>query len=435
MSKKEIRYYDIIKKVINKELNGSEAASFLKLSIRHVRRLKSKVNKDGAKGLVHGSRGKRGNRRLPDEEREQIIRLLWEKYSDFGPTFAAEKLKEKYQIDHHPSTIRQIMINEKLWTPRDKKGKRKKEHREWRQRKASYGEMLQYDGSYERWFEDRGERCCLIAAIDDATGKVPQAKFATDEGVEPTFGFWRGYIIKHGKPYSIYVDKFSTYSMNHPLAQENEEMLTEFKRAMERDLGIEVLTAHSPQAKGRVERLFGTLQDRLVKELRLNSISTIATANKFLEEKFLPEFNARFAVEPRSTANLHKMLTFKEQEKLDSIFSKQEERTVRNDFTVSYKKCWYQLLESQPATICKKDIVIIEERMDKSIHLRLRGKYLNFKLLPERPKKVEHKIPWVIPAGKTTAHTPAPDHPWRKIFNAEVMGVKANSRTFLNHAN
>lgn len=435
MSQKEIKRYSIIKKLLNREFNGTEAANILELSVRHVRRLKNKVLKNGAKGLTNCSRGKVSNRKILDQTKNKIIKLLSEKYYDFGPSFATEKLAKNHGINYDPKTIRQIMINEGLWKPRSKK--QTSIHRAWRERRACYGEMIQYDGSYEHWFEDRegsGE-ICLLAGIDDAQGTVSKAKFALHEGVEPTFDFWKEYIIKNGKPHSIYVDKFSTYSINHKIAKENEDTLTQFKRAMEKDLNIQVITANSPQAKGRIERLFKTLQDRLIKELRLNNISTVENANEFLEKIFLPEFNARFAVEPRVKADLHKKLIVKELNKLDSIFSRQEERTVRNDFTISYKKNWYQLTKEQPVTICKKDIITIEERLDKTIHIRLREKYLNYYILPERAKKqiVPRKMSWIIAASK--AHTPPINHPWRQMFNASVIRqLNKQKRTFLNPA-
>lgn len=416
MSQKEVKKYDIIKKLINKEFNGSEAANLLNLTVRHIRRLKKKVNQNGIKGLIHGNRGRIGNRQIPNKERRKIINLLHEHYHDFGPTLAAEKLDERHGIKRDKGTIRSIMLNENLWQPRRKK---KEVHREWRQRKASEGEMIQYDGSYEHWFEDRGEEICLLASIDDANSRV-WAKFDNHEGVEPTFKFWREYVERFGKPYSIYVDKFSTYSMNHKLAKENPDTLTQFERAMEKGLGIEIIHAHSSQAKGRVEKLFKTLQDRLIKELRLNNISTIDAANRFLEEEFLPKLNARFMVEPRTKADLHKELAEKEKSKLDSIFSRQYERVVKNDFTISHKKNCYQLDNIQPATICKRDTVTVEERMDQTIHFRLRDKYLNCKLLPEKPKKISvTKTQWVIAAS--SSYKPPADHPWRQIARAEYL--------------
>jgi len=414
MSQKEVKKYDIIKKVINKELNGPASAKLLNLTSRHIRRLKKRVKEKGIKGLIHGNRGKPGNRAIPDEEKQKIIDLLRKHYHDFGPSSAAEKLNERHKIKRDKGTVRSIMINKGLWKPKQKK---KEKHREWRQRKASYGEMIQYDGSYEYWFEDRADKCCLLAGIDDASGRV-WTKFDDHEGVQPTFNFWRDYIGRFGKPYSIYVDKFSTYSMNHKLAKENPDTLTQFERAMA-ELGIEVIHAHSPEAKGRVEKLFHTLQDRLIKELRLNGISTIKEANKFLEEEFLPKFNAQFAVEPRTKANLHKQLTKREKNGLDSVLSRQYERVVRNDFTVSHQKKYYQLLKEQSVTICKKDKITVEERLDGTTHFRLRGKYLNYRLLPEKPKKANKNQLWIIP--KTANYRPPANHPWRQTARLEYL--------------
>ena len=209
--------------------------------------------------------------------------------------------------------------------------------------------------------------------------------------------------------------------MNHKLAKENPDTLTQFERAM-KELNVDIIHAHSPQAKGRVEKLFKTLQDRLIKELRLHNISTIKEANEFLEKKFLPKFNAKFMVEARSKTNLHKKLNEQEKKKLDSIFSRQDEKVVMNDFTISYKKNYYQLGKDQPVTICKRDIITVEERMDQSIHLRLRGKYLNYQPLPERPKKMnsgKNNLRWVIP--KTTAYIPPANHPWRQAAQMEYL--------------
>lgn len=424
MSQKEIKKYDIIKKLINKELKELETAKLLNLTTRHIRRLKKLVKEKGAKGLVHGNRGKKSNREIPEKEKSEIIDLLHKHYYDFGPLLASEKLEELHGIKRDKSTIRSIMINENLWKPKNKK---KEKHREWRQRKSNFGEMIQYDGSYEYWFKDRNEKICLLASIDDANSMV-FAKFDEHEGVEPTFNFWIDYLKRFGKPYSVYVDRFSTYSMNHKLAKENPDTLTQFQRAMEKELNVEIIHAKSPEAKGRVERLFRTLQDRLIKELRLNNISTIDEANKFLEKDFLPRFNAKFMVEARTKANLHKQLTKQEKNKLDSVFSRQYERTIRNDFTIIHNKNWYQLTSDQPATICKQDKVMAEDRMDKTTHFRFRGKYLNYKLLPERPKKInsnKNNFQWVIPKSKV--HTPSVNHPWRKTAQLEYLKKLTNA--------
>ncbi len=417
MSPKEIKSYDIIKEALLGKLSSKEAGKLLHLSDRHIRRLKNKIKRQGIKGLVHSQRGKPSNRKLPDKEEKAIIELLHKHYPDFGPTLASEKLNEIHEIRRDPKTIRAIMINEGLWKPKLKK---KQKHRSWRQRRASYGELIQYDGSYEHWFENRGEKCCLLACIDDATSRV-WMKFDKHEGVKPTFKFWREYIERFGKPYSIYVDKFSTYSMNHKLAKENSDTLTQFQRAMETDLNIEVIHAHSPEAKGRVENIFKTLQDRLIKELRLKNISSIKEANRFLEDEYIEVFNAKFMVEPRLSANLHKKLNKQETNRLDSIFSRQYERTVRNDFTIHHNKNCYQLIKNQPVTICKQDKVITEEGVENTTQFRLRGKYLNYELLPEKPKKInqsQDNKTWVI--AKSKAHKPAPNHPWRQYQNQNI---------------
>lgn len=408
MSHKEAGRYDIIQKAIKKEIKGSQAAQILNLTTRHIRRLKQKVKDKGLEGLIHASRGKSSKKKLPEDEKEKIIKLLHKHYHDFGPTFATEKLDEDHKITRDPKTIRAIMIDEDLWKPKKKK---KQEYHAWRQRRQSFGEMQQYDGSYEYWFEDRGKKCCLLASIDDATGKITQAKFDEHEGVEPTFNFWQTYIEKHGKPRSIYVDRFSTYSMNHKLAKENPDTLTQFQRAM-RQLNIEVIRANSSQAKGRVERLFKTLQDRLIKELRLNHISTVKDANAFLEKTFIPKFDARFGVVPRSNENLHTKVIKKEQNSFPSIFSKHYERIIRNDYTLSYKNIWYQLEETQSVALFKKDTVQVEERFDGTIVFKVRGRHLNYTQLPVRPEKITpKKIPWTL--AQRVSVKPAVDHPWR----------------------
>lgn len=425
MSAKELDRFQIIKKLIARNLNGTEAAKLLRLSVRQVKRLKAKVIHFGVQGLIHGNRGQASHNQINDKEKKKIIALLRQHYPDFKPTFAREKLWENHRIDHDAKTIRRIMINEGLWKSRPQK--RAVVYRAWRERRSCYGEMLQFDGSYEHWFEDRqntGE-VCLLAAIDDATGKIVQAKFAPHEGVFPVFGFWQEYLLTNGKPRSIYLDKFSTYNLNHRLAKENSDTLTQFERATQ-ELQIELIKANSPQAKGRVERLFGTLQDRLIKELRLANISTFEEANIFLEKTFIPKFNARFSVEPRNKTNLHQKLNQKENKQLPGIFSKQTRRTILNDFTFSFQNQWRQLIKEQPVTVCKKDVVIVEERLDKKIHIRLRGKYLNYKLLPKRPERQNAlvKIPWVLPVSK--AHTPPPNHPWRLAFKASILAKQNN---------
>lgn len=388
-----VRRYDIINQLLRGAINGTQASELLGLTVRQVRRLKGNVKQYGISTLLHGNRGRTSNRRLPKKERQNIIRIIRQHYPDFGPTFACEKLRERHGIDHHPTTIRQLMIDEGLWRLRSKK---REDHREWRQRRSHVGALVQFDGSYEYWFEDRAGKSCLLSAVDDATGAFSQLRFADHEGVFPVFEFWQGYVEKYGKPVSIYLDKFSTYKMTQQVAIDNHDLKTQFQRAMT-ELGIDVIFAHSPQAKGRVENRFKTLQDRLIKELRLAHISNREAANTFLESTFVPDFNQRFSHAPRSAENLHRPLTDKERSALPRIFSRQTERTVQSDWTISFNNQWYQLTKQQPVTVRKHDIIIVEEHPNGTIKLRLRGKYLNAIPVPKRPTNRE-KLPWVLAA-------------------------------------
>ena len=410
MSKRELSQYEVIKRLLRQEINGSKAAELLHLTSRHIRRLKSKVRKSGATALIHGNRGKTSNHKIPKNEQHRIVKLLHSRYSDFGPTLAAEKLAEQHGINRDRKTIGSMMAEEGLWHPKIRK---RILHRAWRQRRDCYGELEQFDGSYEYWFEERAGKSCLLAAIDDATGQITRLEFAAHEGVVPVFTFWQGYLLKNGKPRAIYLDQFSTYKMNPGVAQDNHDLKTQFQRAMQ-ELNIEPITAYSPEAKGRVERLFGTLQDRLIKELRLRNISTTVEANHYLDTEFIPRFNQRFAVEPQSPVNLHRELTSAEHTQLPAILSRQEQRTVNNDFTLSFQSQWYQLLADQPVLVRPRDKVLIEHRLDSSIHIRLRGKYLSYKVLPARPKWTAPK-PWALSSSRPKRiYKPAVDHPWNK---------------------
>ena len=412
MTLKELTRYEIIQRLIRKEINGTEASKQMGLTIRQVKNIKAKVKKYGHQGVIHGNRGKSSNRKISDEKIDKIEKIIRKKYYDFGPLFASEKLEKNHQIKVSKETLRQLMIGWKLWKPKPRK--KNKEYRSWRPRKEQYGEMEQFDGSYHKWFEDRGSECCLLASIDDATGRLTGLKFVKDEGVKPVFAFWKEYLQKHGKPLKIYVDRYSTYKQNQKSVLDNPQSLTQFQRAMARDLEIEIIYAHSPQAKGRIERLFKTLQDRLIKELRLAGISTIEAANKFIEEVFIPQFIEKFAVVPQKRGNLHRKLNEREVKNLDRIFSIHKTRVVNNDFTVMFNKKWFQLAELQPTLVLRKDKVQVEERIDGKIFISLRNKNLDYIELPARPPKIKMKVTALT--RKKSAWKPPANHPWRKPF-------------------
>lgn len=425
MTQKELSRYEIIKRLIRKEINGTEAAKQLGLTIRQVKNIKARVIKEGERGVIHKSRGRIGNRRIAPEIIEKAKYWLKNRYFDFQPKFASEKLAEEQKILLSKEKVRQLMTEMGLWKPRSRK--KNKEYRSWRQRKDYYGEMEQFDGCYYDWFET-GKLCCLLASRDDATNRITGLKFVSNEGLKPVSGFWKEYLLTHGKPLKIYLDRFSTYKNTHKSVMDNPQVLTQFQRMM-RQLDIETIPAYSPQAKGRIENLFPTLQHRLVREMRLAGIKTPEQGNRFVKEVFIPKFNAQFSVMPAKRGNVHRKLTKIEKEKLDQIFSRQEVRYVNNDFTVRYKGKWFQLLEKQPVLVRKKEKILVEERISGEIFFSLREKYLNYVLLPERPKKiVEAKIPAL--ATKSSWKPPV-NHPWRR-FNfgspkTEISPRKANA--------
>lgn len=411
MTAKELSRHEVVTKLIAGHINGSQAAKQLNLSVRQVKRLKAKVKKFGLKGLIHANRGNPSNRRIDPQIIQEAKKYIKQQYSDFKPTFAAEKLEENHAISLSPEKVRQLMVEENLWQVRSRK--KNKEYRSWRPRKEYFGQMIQFDGSYHMWFEDRADESCLLATIDDATGKIIQAEFTEHEGVIAAFSFWKRYVQSYGKPMSIYLDRNSTYKINAKSLFDNPKALTQFERAM-KDLDIEVIHAYSAPAKGRIERLFGTLQDRLIKELRLAQIDSKTEANRFLDEVFIQKFNDKFGVLAQKDGDLHRNLTQIETEKLEQIFSIQNKRKVNNDFTIRYKGKWYQLSEVQPTMVYRKDTVLIEERIDRdrTMLISLRDKYLNYEELPERPKRVKMRVT-ALSKEKQTWKPPA-DHPWRK---------------------
>jgi transposase len=407
----------VIIDTLSGKITRAQAAAMLDISPRQVKRLKNKVREQGYLAVIHKLKGRQSNHHIEESVKEQALTVIKEQYSDFKPTFATEKLEENHDIYISRETTRRWMTKEGLWKPRKQK---QSSYRSWRPRKDYYGELQQFDGSYHHWFEKRycdinGDpiEVCLLASIDDASGKITKAVFAANEGVEAVFTFWKEYIESMGKPLAIYLDRFSTYKINHKAAVDNKELMTQFQRAMQ-VLGIQLITAHSPEAKGRVERLFGTLQDRLVKEMRLAQINTPKQGNSFLKEVFMPQFNNRFAVSPQKEGDVHKSLSKIDKKNINRIFSIQAKRRVNNDFTIQFKNKWYQLTELQPVTIRARDKIIVEEWLDGAIHFFLKEKYLSFVTLEERPKKVKSN-PTILTSHRLNWKPPA-NHPWKRAF-------------------
>jgi len=402
--------FDIIRSCVDGDITNKEASDRLGLKIRQIQRLKNAYKEDGEKGIIHGLKGRPAHNSTSEEKLKEVkIFFKNNKHKDFGPTFAQEKL-EKIGVNLNKETLRTIMTDSKLWKPKKRRGPQI--HREWRERMSTRGELVQFDGCYHDWFEN-GEEHCLLAAIDDATSDIAKAVFDDNEGVCAVFRFWWSYIITYGRPVAIYLDKFSTYKINHKNAVDNPEFITQFQRAM-KELDVRVICANSPEAKGRIERLFNTLQDRMVKEMRLVDIKTRDTANQFICEKYIPDHNQRFSVVARNESDAHRPLTDELRNTLDSIFSIQSKRKIRNDYTIQFKNEWFQLEQVQDTTVYKRDEVTIEERLDGTIKVRMKDVYLKYKKLPERPKKVS--VPVVAITSKAPTWRPPANHPWKKSF-------------------
>jgi hypothetical protein len=404
MTKKEVRRLGTINDLIENKINGTVASSYLNLSTRQVRRMKSMVLLLGPKGIVHKSRGRPSNRKMGREKENTIKHLIHNQYRHFGPTLASEYLLEYNKVVVNKETLRLMMIKEGIWASKKRK---QEKHHEWRERKDNYGEMQQFDGSYHKWFGE--EESCLLLSIDDATGKISHGVFDKNEGVIAVFKFWIKYIEKNGIPRSIYLDKFSTYKINHKSAEDNKDLITQFQRA-NKEVGINMIMANSPEAKGRIERANKTLQDRLVKALKFHKITTRAEANKYLEEKFIPEFNKRFAVVPKNKENRHSLLNSNTD--LRDIFSIRKQRVVCNDYTIRFENKYFQLEQIQPTTVFKRDKVIVQTNVDGKIVIKKKEHLLNSYLLPTRPQK-EIDVKLIAITRKKSNWKPPANHPWK----------------------
>jgi transposase len=406
MSAKELTRLEVMQRLKEKRLVQKEAATLLGLSVRQVKRLWRKYRKQAAKGLVSAKRGQASNHRLDAGVVQQALDLVKQKYSDFGPTLAHEKLVEADQIRISRESVRKIMIEEGLWTPRRKK---KEQVHQMRERRACFGELIQIDGSDHAWFEARGERCTLLVFIDDATGKLVELRFVEAETFFAYCAAARHYFEREGKPVAFYSDKHGVFRVNTAQPLGTTSGLTQFGRAMQ-ELGIQIICANSPQAKGRVERANQTLQDRLVKELRLRNLSTIETANAYLEE-FRADFNRRFAVPARSTQDAHRPLL--PTENLDWILTHQRSTTLSKNLTLQYNKIIYQIQTERPTYALHKAQVKICENAKGEVTILYKNKpltYTTYKKLALQSQVVDTKqLNRAVPLPKP----PAANHPWR----------------------
>lgn len=406
MSRRETKRLHIIHQALDKRITQEKAAELVNLSSRQLRRMLKRVREEGDDGISHRSRGKASNRRVPKKVKDKALKLYREEYSDFGPTFASEKLLDVHEIQLSDETLRLWLNQENI--PYEKRKGRK--HRQWRERKHHCGEMIQMDGSHHDWFEGRGPKCVLMGYIDDATGTV-YGRFYDYEGTMPAMDSFKRYIKRYGIPQNVYLDKHSTYKSTAKQSIEDEledkKPMSQFERSLA-ELGVTIIHANSPQAKGRIERSFRTLQDRLVKEMRLAGVNSVEQANEFLI-KYHPIYNAKFKVKPVSEVDLHQpALSMRE---LDKILCIRYERTVRNDCTISYNGKLYQIKDA-----VKSQKVAVEERIDGSLHITKKGLDLRYSEITTRPAKENLKPTLFIQEKK--GRTQPPDHPWKKYFKA-----------------
>lgn len=425
MSQRELSRLEVIQLVKRKTLRQRQAAELLSLSVRQVKRLSKAYQAGGAPALICKQRGRPSNNRLPEKTTKQARQLLRTLYHDFGPTLAHEKLTLK-GVRLSVEAVRQLMIAEGLGQPR--RARRPVIH-QLRERRARVGELIQIDGSPHNWFEGRAPKCTLLVFVDDATSRLMHLQLVEAETTFNYFAAVRCYIMTFGKPLALYSDKFSVFRVNIPNALSGTG-LTQFSRGM-KELDIELICAHSPQAKGRVERANQTLQDRLTKELRLRGLSSMAAANAYLPE-FIQEYNARFAVAPRCAESAHRPL--QKGEHLDRVLALCERRTLSKNLTLSYHKVIYQIQTKRAAYTMRHAQVQVRETSAGEVTIEYKGRPLAHTVYREQEQRQARVVPSKLlqPAAPRGAarlqpkRGPVPmSHPWRSFdFTENSMLAK-----------
>lgn len=383
------------------ELNVVEASGLMGLSLRQSRRVWKRFKASGDAGLLHGLRGRSSNRRLSEEVRERIVKRHQERYADFGPTLACEKLAEEdEELLVSPNTLSALLKERGLWERRRRRGK----HRSRRERRAWFGSMVQMDGSHHDWFEGRASKCVLMVVIDDATSRT-YACFYAAETTEAAFDVFGRWIKRHGIPRSVYVDRHSIYrDEDHP------EKPTQFGRAM-KELGVELIRAHSPQAKGRVERRNAVFQDRLVKEMRLRNISSMEAGNALLEKMFLDDLNRRYAIDAAKQQDLHRAIEATNVV-LEDVLCVQEARVVGQDWCVRWRNRWLQIDACHAGLRLAGKRVRVKQRADGALIVEHKDQRLTCLELAHRPTPTKPTARAAIVNNRRWQ--PKASHPWKK---------------------
>jgi hypothetical protein len=384
MSEKESRRAHIFEQVKIRAITLVIASSLLDLGYRQTKRLWKDYKKKGIPGLISQKRGKPSNRQFSKERHKEIFQIISANYLNCKPTFITEKLDEEHGISISPETTRKLMIKHGLWFP----NRKKVNPHQRRNRRGCEGELVQTDASDHAWFEDRGPKCQLHLIVDDATGKLKGGHFAKEETTIGYYMAFRKYFEREGLPGAIYCDKRGTFKVN----QGGKNQLTQFSRAM-KELNVKVIFAHSPQAKGRIERAFGTLQDRLICEMRLQHISTIEEANNFLPS-FIEKYNAKFGKAPGNPFNAHRQLN--NNVPLKYILCFKHKRTVTKNLEISFENEIYQLQPNGSQNLKKAEVDIIVT-LEGEMKIEYHGQEVKFKrydeLSPMKQNIVEQEHP------------------------------------------
>ena len=424
MSERELNRVEVLAQVDDGRLTVENAANLLDLTRRQVFRLLKRYRQDGASAIRHKARGKPPNNRIHKAKRDYALALIKENYVDFGPTLAAEKLAEHHGFKVSRETLRKWMIEDGIWLSR----KQRRTFHQPRLRRECYGELIQIDGSDHRWFEDRGGPCTLIVFIDDATSTLMELRFVKSESTFSYFEALESYLVQHGRPVAFYSDKHSVFRVSKTDAK-NGAGMTQFGRALN-ELNIEILCANSSQAKGRVERANRTLQDRLVKELRLAGVSNMEAGNAFLEG-FKARFNAKFSKAPAKPDNLHRALNV-EPDRLAEVLCWRENRYVGKQLTFSYDRKRIMLEENELSRALVGKYVDTYAFADGRLEVRWKGQSLPYRVF-DMDQRVTHaavtenKRLSAVLAHVKEMQEKAPPKP-KVRTNSEKMGYKPNGR-------
>lgn len=425
MSQREVDRLGVVQAVLERRLRQCDAAHQLGLSVRQVKRLCRRHRDEGATGLVSRHRGKRANNAIADNVRDEVLELLRERYPDFGPTLAHEKLIECHGYAFSVERVRQWMIADGLWQA---KARRKARIHQSRPRRPCRGELVQIDGSPHDWFEGRGPYCTLLVFIDDATSELMALRFFPAETTEGYMAVLREYLDRHGRPAALYSDRHSIFRVNHP---EHDGELTQFSRAL-KTLDIEPIHANTPQAKGRVERANQTLQDRLVKELRLRGINDMQAANAFLPT-FMAAYNQRFAKTAQNATNAHRTVLH-DADELAHILCLQHTRKLSKNLSFRFNNGEYQITAQGQGYRLRGASLTVCEGFDGSVSVLHNGKPLSWRLLAqgERPiplddeKSLNQTITQATQRQRQQpTYKPAPDHPWKTMARSNAERAAA----------